>query len=559
MTARDGRWPPLESICRCNKCNYMKIKAKQIMLPLFLAGSAGWVAASSHREAPLITETPKLDGTDFYAFRSYEAGREGFVTLVANFIPLQDGYGGPNYFAMDPEAVYEIHVDNTGDSIEDLTFQFQFTNTNADISLAIGPPGNQKNVAIPLINAGALSATDTAALNRKETFSLKLIRGPRRTGPAADVTNAADGGTVFNKPVDFIGTKSIGDYKAYAAAHVHTVAIPGSATPGRVFVGQRKDPFVVNLGETFDLVNLNPLGPPDGARDSLADKNVTSLILEVPISLVKNGADPVIGCWSTASKRINGALVQQSRLGMALVNEVVIGLKDKDRFNASEPKDDPQFLDYVTHPTLPALLQILFGVQAPTVFPRSDLVAGFLTGVDGLNKNSAVGEMVRLNVDIPPKPAAEQKALGVLAGDLAGWPNGRRPGDDVVDASLRVVMGVLLPAADAPAGQLPYTDGAKLDASFFDSTFPYLKTPIPGSPNSESLTVILQAAASLLGPFQDVPAVFDPVRKVLMAQRIDPAMGYYRARTEGGSLRFTEVSVAPEAGGRVELGVARPN
>jgi hypothetical protein len=279
----------------------------------------------------------------------------------------------------------------------------------------------------------------------------------------------------------------------------------------------------------------------------------------VPITLLKTGSNSVIGCWSTASKRIGGELVQQSRLGMALVNEVVIGLKDKDAFNTSEPKDDSRFLDYVTHPTLPALLELLFGVRAPTAFPRADLVAGFLTGVEGLNKNAAVGEMVRLNVDIAARPAAEQHPLGVLGGDSAGWPNGRRPGDDVVDASLRVVMGALLLPADAPAGQLAFTDGAKVDASFFDPVFPYLRTPIPGSPNSESLTVILQAAASLLGPFQSVPAVFDPVRKVLIAQRVDPAMGFYRARTEGGALRITGVSTSPTTDGRVELGVARPN
>lgn len=534
----------------------MKTNRIYAALPLLWAGFATTVPASSHREAPLITQSPKLDGTDFYAFRSYEAGRDGFVTLVANFIPLQDAYGGPNYFAMDPDALYEIHVDNTGDAVEDLTFQFRFTNTNADVTLAIGPVGNQKNVAIPLINAGAITAGNTAGLNRSETYTLKLITGPRRTGNAADITNVEGGATVFKKPVDNIGNKSIPDYPAYAATHIQGVNFPGNATAGKVFVGQRKDPFVVNLGETFDLVNLNPLGPVDGARDSLADKNVTSLVLEVPISLLKNGNDPVIGCWSTASKIIGGTPVQQSRLGMVLVNEVVIGLRDKDAFNASEPKDDGQFLDYVTHPTLPALLQILFGVQAPTAFPRADLVAGFLTGVEGLNKNSAVGEMVRLNVDIPAKPAAEQHNLGVVGGDVAGWPNGRRPGDDVVDAALRVVMGVLLPPADAPAGQLAYTDGAKVDASFFDSTFPYLKTPIPGSPNSESLTIILQAAASLLGPFQPVPAVYDPVRRVLIAQRVDPATGYYRAQTDGGALRFTGVT-APDAGGRVELGVAR--
>jgi len=188
--------------------------------------------------------------------------------------------------------------------------------------------------------------------------------------------------------------------------------------------------------------------------------------------------------------------VQVSRLGAPLVNEVVIGLKDKNRFNSSEPKDDAQFADYVTNPTLPALLEILFGsagVKAPTNFPRTDLVAAFLTGVSGLNQPARVvgSEMLRLNTAIPPTPGGAQSRLGVLGGDFAGFPNGRRPGDDVVDIELRVAMGVLCTLsiggctpADAPAGTLHYTDGAFLDSGFFDNAFPYLRTPLKGSPNS---------------------------------------------------------------------------
>jgi hypothetical protein len=175
-----------------------------------------------------------------------------------------------------------------------------------------------------------------------------------------------------------------------------------------------------------------------------------------------------------------------SRLGAPLVNEVVIGLKDKDRFNASKPKDDAQFLNYVTHPTLPALIELLFSVPAPTQFPRTDLIAAFLTGLDGLNKTATPAEMLRLNTAIAPKPAQDQSNLGALGGDLAGFPNGRRPGDDVVDIELRVAMGALLPPASAPAGTLPFTDGAYVDSSFFAVTFPYLKTPIPGSPGESN-------------------------------------------------------------------------
>src|SRR6185369_11156383 len=199
----------------------------------------------------------------------------------------------------------------------------------------------------------------------------------------------------------------------------YTVNIPGCATPGRLFVGQRKDPFVVNLGETFDLINLsNPLGPVDGQKDSLSDKNVTALILEVPAGCLTNGSSPVIAAWTSASRYEGTNLVQVSRLGQPLVNEVVIGLKDKDTFNASEPKDDGQFANYVTHPTLPALVELLFGsagVRAPTNFPRTDLVEVFLTGVPGVNQTSATAEMLRLNTSTPTVPVSAQNNLGVIA------------------------------------------------------------------------------------------------------------------------------------------------
>ena len=456
--------------------------------------------ASSHREAPFITQKPKVDGTDFYMFRSYEPGREDFVTLVANYVPLQDAYGGPNYFQLDPEALYEIHIDNNGDALEDLTFQFRFQTTPRNITIPVGNPGEERQIAIPLVNAGPFGAGDDANLNVLENYTLTLVRGDRRTGTAQPITH--DGGqTTFTKPHDYIGTKSIPNYDAYANQFITDIDLPGSPVQGRVFVGQRKDPFVINLGETFDLVNTNPLGPVDGEQDVLADKNVTALILELPIAFLTAG-DPVIGAWTTASKRqaqvLNpepgedekpaiegGAFTQLSRLSSPLVNEVVIGLKDKDRFNASEPKDDAQFADYVTHPSFPELVEILFAVPAPNLFPRTDLVSVFLTGVDGLNQPSGVvpSEMMRLNTAIDPTPRGSQSPLGVLGSDLAGYPNGRRPGDDIVDITIRAAMGVLLPPADAPAGQLPYTDGALVTDQLFDGTFPYLCTPLPGSPS----------------------------------------------------------------------------
>jgi hypothetical protein len=468
--------------------------------------------ASSHREAPFITKHPKIDATDFYMFRSYEAGREGYVTLIANYVPLQDPQAGPNYFAMDPEALYEIHVDNNGDAKEDITFQFRFQNTNKDTKLTVGG----KQVAIPLvINGGAIDGPNAAGLNVRETYTVNVVRGDRRGGTHAPVTSTG-GAATFDKPVDNIGNKSIPNYAAYAAKHVVAVNIPGCATPARMFVGQRKDPFVVNLGETFDLVNIKApatefsAGAERAAKDDLAGKNVTSIELEVAASCLTAGADPVIGAWTTASMRqgrlLNpapgngaapskegGAWTQVSRLGMPLVNEVVIGLKDKDRFNHSKPGADGQFADYVTNPTLPALIEVLYGsagAKAPTNFPRNDLVAAFLTGVKGLNQPAKVtaSEMLRLNTSIPAAAQGAQKRLGVIDGDNAGFPNGRRPGDDVVDIALRVVMGKLCTLnlgcapSDAPAGGLHFTDGAYLDDSFFTNAFPYLKTPLAGSP-----------------------------------------------------------------------------
>ncbi|MCI0346919.1 MAG: DUF4331 domain-containing protein [Chloroflexi bacterium] len=465
-----------------------------------LAAGAPDALASSHREAPFITEQPKVDGTDFYMFRSYEPGRDGFVTLIANYLPLQDPYGGPNYFNLDPEARYAIRIDNDGDGIEDVSFVFRTFTQLKGIALPIGG----EDVTIPLIQAGVINSA--ATVNRSETYSVNVVRGALGTGLGGGqaLVNRRTGGTRFGKPIDNIGAKTFPDYAGYAAQFVLDAGIPGCGD-GRVFVGQRKDPFVVNLGEVFDLVNFNPVGAPDSQSDDLADANVTSFALEVPIDCLTGGGD-VIGGWTTAHLPRTRTLVddpsfdrpedgsadfvQVSRLGMPLVNELVIGLPDKNRFNGSRPDGDGRFATYVTNPTLPALLELLFGVGAPTNIPRLDLVAAFVTGIDGLNR-LGFGEMQRLNVTIAPTPRAQQSNLGVAGGDNAGFPNGRRPGDDVVDAELRVAMGLLCHAfpgafgcgpADAPAGNLPLTDGATVDATFFDNAFPYVKTPLAGSP-----------------------------------------------------------------------------
>jgi hypothetical protein len=486
----------------------------------FLTAAGMAVQGSSHREGPGITRTPKLDGTDFYMFRSYEPDRSGNVTLLANYVPLQDVYGGPNFFTLDPDGLYEIHIDNNGDAREDITFQFRFRQTYRNIELQVG----DRAVAVPLINVGGVGpgAGDNANLNVLETYTVTIVRGDRRTGRREAIRNAADLSRTFRKPVDRIGDKSVlandpTAYARYANDHIYPIDIPG-CSPGRVFVGQRREGFVVNLAEVFDLINLNPLGPVDGEENVLADKNVTTLALEVPIDCLVAG-DPVIGAWTTASVGKDGdrnaardkdrdadgnwkggatppgQFTQVSRLSSPLVNELVIGLKDKDRFNGSEPKGDARFADYVTHPTLPLLIQALFGVPAPAT-PRTDLVQVFLTGVPGLNQpvNVVPAEMLRLNTAVAPVAPASQSPLGVLGGDIAGFPNGRRPGDDVVDIALRAVEGVLVGPdpgplndgafASATVGYMP--DGTLTSNPafrLFRDTFPYLQTPISGSPN----------------------------------------------------------------------------
>jgi hypothetical protein len=506
-------------------------------------------SGSSHREAPALTGLPKVDSTDFYIFNSYEANRAEYVTLIANYLPLQDPYGGPNYFALEQAAVYEIHVDSDGDAVEDLTFQFRFKNrlaeNNTGKKLMIG----DQSVAVPLKNIGPISAQDVSNLNFSESYTLKLVRGDRRSGQPTDVTRTGDGATELGKPFDFIGTKTFGSiagYEQYAKSFIHEITVPGCAKPGRVFVGQRDESFVVNLGQVFDLVNFVPVdadvprdqgGLPGGigikqspANDIISDANITTFALELPAACLTGNGNGVIGGWTSASlpqgRVLNptasfakpdvqrGAWTQVSRLSAPLVNELVIGMPDKDLFSASEPNKDGQFAKYVTNPTLPALLDALFNKDvnnilqanppianlAPSNLPRMDLVTAFLTGFKGVNQQKIVtaSEMMRLNTGIAAKPAAMQSTFGVAGNDLAGFPNGRRPGDDVVDLALRVVMGRLchpvpingtltdLDLCDpgqAPLGKVAFTDGAPISAADFDESFPYLRTPIPGATN----------------------------------------------------------------------------
>ncbi|MEO7365532.1 MAG: DUF4331 domain-containing protein [Sphingomicrobium sp.] len=512
-----------------------------------LLTSTSPVWGSSHRDAPNITEMPKVDNTDVYAFRSYEPGRGAYTTLISNFQPLQEPGGGPNYFTMDEDAVYEIHVDSNGDAVEDLTFQFKFDNNLKDGKGCTVNVGG-KELPVALRHVGQISYDSDPDLCEREGYSINLIRGDRRSGTVAALTNVTGGSVSVAKPVDNIGNKTIPNYPAYADSFIYNVNIPGCDGQGRVFVGQREEAFAVNLGPIFDLVNFVPLDGnndpvygngqpfPGGITQSMKNNelidqyNITSLAIEVPTVCLTGAGNGVIGVWSSASKPQSrmlrtdptyeepdtegGALVQLSRLGNPLVNELVIGLPDKNLFNAAKPTQDGALADYVTNPTFPAILDALFrapvrgviggtGTIAPTNFPRNDLVATFLTGIATLNQQSSVtpSEMLRLNTTVNPTAIGAQKTLGVIADDLAGFPNGRRPGDDVVDIVLRVAMGRLchpIPIngtpvqlgycqpSDAPTGLAAYTDGAPTSAFNAMNTFPYLNPALRGSPRPQN-------------------------------------------------------------------------
>jgi hypothetical protein len=438
---------------------------------LAVASSLGnSVRASSHREAPLITADPLADNTDLYAFVS--PNDPSRVTLIANFIPLEAPYGGPNFFKFDDTALYEIMVDNDGDAVEDITFQFRF-----DTEI--------RNRNTFLYNTGPIASIDSANWNVRQFYSVTRVDGRRRIG------NSMVLGQDLPTPPVNVGLRSTPDYEALAAQAVRQLS-DGS----RVFAGQREDAFFVDLN-VFDLLAVPPADTNN--QDSLAGFNVHSIAIEVPIaSLTSTGTRPnapsdanaVIGVWSTASRRVvgsrsqgmNGApYAQISRLGHPLVNEVVIPLGAKDLFNSLEPTGDVAALDFVTDPEVPKLLAALFGIQSPPA-PRADLVTIFLTGIPGLNQPPGVlpSEMLRLNVAIPP--AANPNPLGVLGGDVAGFPNGRRLGDDVVDIALRAMAGAtpLTPAFNMGINA-QLGDGVNANDRPALSAFPFIGTPHAGN------------------------------------------------------------------------------
>jgi hypothetical protein len=474
---------------------------------------------SSHAEAPEISKDPVADSTDLYAFISPD--RPGFVTLIANYIPRQQPAGGPNFFEFGDDVLYEIHIDNTGDAKADVTYQFRFTTILTDT----GKKGTF------LYNTGQINSISDETWNRKQFYS--VIRKDRRGSKVLAHKLAC--------PPCNVGSNSIPNYAKLTAEAVHTL---GSTN---VFAGQRADGFYVDLGSIFDLGLLRPFHPDfllKGAAiagiNSLASTNVHSIALQLPISeLTKDGVVPTdykaanstIGVWTTASRQKTkiygnpsthaGPWHQVSRLGNPLINEVIIPMDEKDKWNSLPPKDDSHFGGYYDHPGLAALLNVLY----PGAFPnlaaytanaankRPDLDAVLLTGVPPLfpgfqnYTGKTKADLLRLNVAIEATPTATASILGVVGGDVAGYPNGRRVFDDVTSIALKAVAGALLGNVvtsykpDAAAGALYDVGGptaepmtvASLSAFGlnFGSQFPYLADPWDGYNNPASQPVAM--------------------------------------------------------------------
>jgi hypothetical protein len=523
-----------------------------LVVSLLISGPANKPAnASSHREAPSIIFAPGCDNTDVYAFRSYEGGREGTVTLIANFIPFQEPSGGPHFYRFDPSKVYNIKVDNTGDGFEDLTFEFrfntEFVNPNSILGQAapnqvtgVPAPGSARIAPVAPGSGGIeplITSLTDPDYNEPQTYEVRMVRGVRSFGT---------GGTVLASglvtPPDNIGQRTTPNYEALAQQAIYPLS-----GGGRVFVGQRDEGFYIDVGGMFDILNLgaNPPVQSSGAFgvDGLSGFNVSTVALELPLSMVTRdggvpasptAANAVIGVWATVESptfrtpptpgtdpgrpRRGGPSVQVSRLGSPLVNEVVIPLGRKDEFNASTPLTDGQYAPFIIDPQFARLLSAVFSINVPgissanplgpqgpiqfadvtiggvtlTLRPlialgiggRVDLVAIFATGIPGatLLTDGLPHEMIRINLAVPATASGSQNRLGVLGGDLAGFPNGRRPGDDVVDIAMRAMAGgtPFTPATNVfPNNEI--SDGVDRNDVPYLNRFPYLGTPHSGN------------------------------------------------------------------------------
>jgi hypothetical protein len=428
---------------------------------------------SSHREAPLTSIDPTADDTDLYAFTANDA--PGALTVVANWIPFEDPAGGPNFYKFDDRAHYYINVDNTGDGAPDVRYQFAF-------KTKVGNP-NSFLYALP-----GVSSINDAKLNVKQTYT--ITREVLKNGKERSAKVVARGVPVA--PND-VGPKTFPNYGAVAGQAIRS--LPGG---GKVFAGQRDDPFFVDLGQTFDAINFRPgvgTGNQGGGKDDLAGYNVHSIVLQVPESSVTRdhkavsgpaAPNAVVGVWASTERRAlevsgtgrsKGKWVQVSRLGNPLVNEVVIPIGQKDRFNRTQPKDDAKnYGKYVLNPELAKVMNLLFDLKAPET-NRTDIVTALLTGVPGATQingaKSAAADTLKINLGVPPTTSNPNR-FGYIAGDNAGFPDGRRLSDDVTDIELRVIAGFL------KGNKVPVGDGVdQNDVPFLDS-FPYVAPPHAG-------------------------------------------------------------------------------
>jgi hypothetical protein len=453
------------------------------------------VFASSHGEAPLISMDRFADNTDTYAFRSVEPGRENFVTLIANYIPLQEPSGGPQWFRFDDSVLYEIKIDNTCDGEEDITYQFQFTTQTVNSNTVLGQSTVNEN--------GVISNLTDPDYNMPQTYTVRRI--DRSTGLKGRIV-----ATGLRTPPANIGPRVTPNYET----NLGQPAVYDLPAGGKVFAGHRDEYFYIDLG-VFDALNLRSIGM-SGGIDTTKSYNVSTIAIELPISALTRSraipsgptaSDAVIGVWATASRRTTtviqpggnrigaGGWQQISRLGNPLVNEVVIPLGLKDAFNSLSPVYDgtiPQVVQAVTDPELARLMAAVFGITIPPA-PRNDLVAIFGTGipinaVTGPNyttflSDGTAHEFLRLNVAIPITPIASINRLGLLGGDVAGFPNGRRVHDDVTDIALRAMAGgtPFTPATNiAPNNALG--DGVSFNPEGpLLTRFPYLLPPNQGN------------------------------------------------------------------------------
>ena len=426
---------------------------------------------SSHREAPNILLDPTGDNTDTYAFTAKDA--PGALTVVANWIPLEDPAGGPNFYNFDPKARYYIRIDNTGDGKPDVSYRYEFkTTVRNKNSFLFALPG------VSSFNDPKLNVVQTYSIFR-ETVSKRGKETSKRIAKNLPVAPSN------------VGPKVMPDYGKIAAA-----ANRGLSGGGRTFAGQIEDPFYVDLGTTFDDINFRKeTGNAGEGKDDLAGYNTHTIVLQVPESAVTrdgkavsslSAKNAVIGVWATterrklevtnSAKRGKGDYVQVSRLGNPLVNEVVIPLGRKDQFNRTTPDQDGKLYGkFVVEPEIAKVLNILFpGLNVPEK-DRTDIVQALLTGIPGktqIAKGAPPTDTLKLNLGVPP--TEQENRFGVLANDLGGFPNGRRLGDDVVDIELRVFGGFL------KGNKLPLGDGVNQNDKPFRATFPYVAAPNDG-------------------------------------------------------------------------------